>query len=84
MNKKKLLEDNEKCLDCEEALENHEGHGGSPHEPYDEGFHVCGKKNPRVTKKKVTFKAVEKAFKTFKPKSSLAVIAADNRAKRCL
>ena len=46
----------ERCLDCEARLKAHdddpddEGRAGSPHEPYDEGHHVCGKAKPRIVR----------------------------------
>lgn len=50
MAKKKILADNEKCLDCEKCIsEDDDGHSGSPYEMYVmEGHHICDVKNPRV------------------------------------
>lgn len=47
--RRRRMRNDERCLDCEKVLEDAEG-GGSPREPYGEGFHVCGKSKPRVTR----------------------------------
>lgn len=52
----RLMAEDEACLDCEEYLAaldadpEYEGRGGSPREPYSEGYHLCSASNPRIVK----------------------------------
>lgn len=45
--KQPMMKYNEYCEDCEIAIETLDG-GSDPIEAYEEGFHLCGKKKPRV------------------------------------
>jgi len=48
--KPKVMKHIEKCLDCEDVINNDDfDGGGSPMEMYvEEGYHVCNVKKPRV------------------------------------
>ena len=47
--RKRIMEHNEFCLDCQVVTLNMNGHGGSPLEMYyEEGRHICKTKRPRV------------------------------------
>jgi len=41
------MRDNEHCHDCEEIIQTIDG-GSDPIENYSYGYHICGKKKPRV------------------------------------